>query len=446
VSQNNDIFDDLLRSALADTEGAVSPGDWDAISSKLDAIDNRKIPIGWWLLAGVLVIGLGIGIFKVSFDQNDTNNSQLTQETETTVEDFTTTPDSKTIEKQVVIADNQIEEILESTEKAGDTKIAKITQRQIPIPAATITSEQSPEEQFKFVFEPIELNLRSVPHLSDLMITPTNMAIFYASFIDADKFNRIPTHNNGKQKAPVTPSNKGSWELGFSASPALASKLIKPNGKFGGLLNRNYDGIISTDERNGRSYQIGLNLNRHINDWLFFSIGAQYNQLGELMDYDFLVDEIPVEGPQNNSLVYLPLLPGQKPERVQYKGNNNYHYVEIPVKMGIVVPVLNNRFELRTEVGVQFAYLVTTSGKKIDPTYLKLGELDANIGYNRKNLGGVVTAGLYYASGNNVEWGLTPYYQMTLTSIRSSNSVIQERPYNYGLNLRLNYKLINKKQ
>ncbi len=442
MSQNNDIFDDFLKSALTDLEGDVSSQAWDQITSKLDAPKRRRV-IGWWLLAGMLVVGLGIGILS-TLDQN--------QEIDGTTQDVeiidpnsseTTTPKDLNASKDIQV----VEEATEIEESRSIDQIPTIKLQDVvpTTPAFEIVNDgvnDGLNPSFTdWTYDFLRIEGKQVPQLTDIMSAPINKAIFYASEKDANEFNRIPTSNKGSRKAPGTPSNKGSWELGLSASPAFAAKLIKPNGDFSGLLNRSYTGITEKDEKTGFSYQLAFNANHHINKWIFLSSGLQYNQLGEAINYDFVIDSAPVLNATETRIDdYLPIPAGAR-EHVQYNGHNTYHYAEIPVKLGIVVPILRDRVELRTEVGIQFSYLFATSGKKIDLTYLSLNNLDVRNGYNRVNMGGVITSGVYFITNERMEWGLTPYYQMSLTSIRSAKSAIQERPYNYGLNVRLNYRL-----
>jgi len=447
VSQNNDIFDDFLKSAMADLEGDVSSQAWDQIASKLDAPKRRRV-IGWWLLAGMLAIGLGIGILSTLDQNQEIDGTTLDVDVIDQNSSETTSPIDQNASKDIQV----VEEATEIEESRSVDQIPTIKLQDVvpTTPAFEIVNDgvnDGLNQSFTdWTFENLRIEGKQVPQLTDIMSAPINKAIFYASEKDAHEFNRIPTSNKGSRKAPGTPSNKGSWELGLSASPAFAAKLIKPNGDFSGLLNQNYKGITEKDEKTGFSYQLALNANLHINKWLYISSGLQYNQLGEAIDYDFVIDSAPVLNATKTRIDSMIPIDPRVREHVQYNGHNTYHYAEIPVKLGIVVPILRDRVELRTEVGIQFSYLFATSGKKIDLTFLSLNNLDLREGYNRVNMGGVVTSGLYFITNERMEWGVTPYYQMSLTSIRSATSAIQERPYNYGLNVRFNYRLNTGKQ
>lgn len=433
----NDIFDQILKNALTGVEGKISADAWEGIAGRMDAAKEKRVVFGWWLLAGILVIGLGIGI-----TYHFTKGKQQ-QQNELVIDQQQSKPANVEV-PQISDAPNQ-GKVLNSKRAEESVVLQPGNPETLPgmrqTPIRSVIRQRVDTQEAKESLVLVQTGMKDFRALTEFVLKPFNTAIFNASEKGAHEFYKIPTINNGRQKAQNPPQIKGSWEFGLSASPALASKLIKVNGSLSGLLNKDFDGISKSGESRGASYQVGLSANRFLNNWLYLSTGLQYDQIGESVHFDYVIDEVPVfDGSKQRIDSYMPL-PQSLIERVQFNGHNSYHFLEIPLKLGIVVPLQSQEITMRTEFGVQYMLLAGTSGKKVDATYLNLFDLKSSKGFARQSVGATVNSGVYYALRSNAEIGLNPYFQINLTSINKSSEVIQSRPYSYGFNIRLNYKL-----
>ncbi|MFT4827037.1 MAG: hypothetical protein ACI9GO_000281, partial [Bacteroidia bacterium] len=126
---------------------------------------------------------------------------------------------------------------------------------------------------------------------------------------------------------------------------------------------------------------------------------------------------------------------------VNYTGSNSYHFIEIPLNIGYKQPLSRN-FELRTQVGVSYLSLLSSSGKKGNFETLFLDNL-SNLNFNTNHIAANLKSGLYYHRPR-LAIGLEPMIGMNLTNLQNkSTSAILDKPYSYGINLTTNIKLFN---
>lgn len=415
-------------------EGDVSPLAWERIANALDAQDAKRRPLFWWWLAGVLVVGIASVFMYFNWSSSPST---------TTIESFHL-EDSVMHNSQVNLV--QKENISEKDdassviEKNSNTKeISSVKRTNTHKSNAT---EQSEVEYIIPSFNEMVIQMRPISGFGNFSLANPTLSIFNAPEIGADDFYKIPTINKGKQKDHQDPKNKGLWELGLSASPALAARLIQTtNSTKSGLLNKYYQEKIDGKENSGNSYQLSFNVNRYLTKSLYISTSVQYDRIIESVSYDHVIDSYPhVNYNESKIEGYSP----RPAEYVQYNGNNTYQFIEIPVKFGIVVTVFRDKLTLRTQAGVQYMYLLSKSGSKIDATYLDLVNVKSSNLYNKNNFGGMISTGLYYGFGTKLEFGAQYYFQRNFTSMKSNEAVLLNTPMSYGFNLSLNYKLLSK--
>ena len=101
---------------------------------------------------------------------------------------------------------------------------------------------------------------------------------------------------------------------------------------------------------------------------------------------------------------------------------------------------LTNKWDWKIRGGVSYWRLIDKSGEKLDPTYLTLNNLSTLKYYRNNNIGIQLNSGVYYKLNNNWSLLAEPGASISLSNL-TQGSPVQTRPYNYGLNLGVQYKL-----
>ena len=468
MEKDNNIFDDLLKSQLADLSGDVSMNDWDAIASRLDAMEEKKrrvVPMWWIWSTGIVLTALVVGWF--AFNNNNEKVTTLDNPTqvENEVVQAPVTPENDSEIKNKYIPT----EVLTPAE-ANQPNQPEITpsRKNTPQPAvntvgAANTGSSTPDfagtiDKADNLTQSDDQGNMSVAttngeNVEDKTDKPTTVLNELPQTIEVDK---LPTKNkvdnklgDSTSKGGRIPSfttafpheNYGGWELGFSATPNLAGKFIGENGSQAWRINNKYLNIADKMESSAASYRIDARVNKYFGHNFYIGAGLAYNQVEEDVSYDYVIDRWYVvretektieEGPQY-------INPAQW-EHVNYNGTNKYHFIELPVRMGYILPIAQNRFNLRFETGFKYMYLAGMQGMKADVSVLELVDLATVTTYNRNNFGLIGRAGIHYYLNENLDLGLIPYFGTSLTSIRAKNDGITDRPYNSGFNISLQYK------
>ncbi|MBI1307523.1 MAG: hypothetical protein GC181_13055 [Bacteroidetes bacterium] len=430
----NDIMDDAIRSAFADFEGSVPTDSWEKISGILDG-DKKRPLMWWWVAACFFIVFSGIGIFihlnsekaiESARHYSTKDHSNRVSESSKEIISHHSAPINNQVESDFNYKPHSAQEHTSEfvvKPKIGD-KI-QLIDSSVQSVSINYSSEQIGEIQ------------NAIDHPELRNADEILKAIFNASVIGANDSYNIPTTiNNGlKQKDSSFPQDKGKWDLGLSASPALAGLMVRTNGKLNGLLNKNYNKISENGESFGFSYQVGVSANRYITKNIYFGFGLKYDVVKESTHYDYIIDSNPEFNLAKSKITGYTARRPEQIEHVQHNGNNEYQFLEVPLKFGIVVPVVRNRWDFRSEMSLQYMYMLNKTGSKVDPTYLELTDLKSDQNYNRQNLGTTLNIGMYRYVKSNLQLGVIPYYQIAFNSIRNNQSVLKDRPISYGFNV-----------
>ncbi|MBO6516319.1 MAG: hypothetical protein JJ975_07190 [Bacteroidia bacterium] len=468
MSNERDIFDDLLKSQLNDLSGDVSLADWDAIEAKLDAQEPKRKIMWWFWLTGVLVLGVIASLFLIKSAPTESNDG-LTQTQVTEIED----PQESVIKNKII-----------PTEAPRNAEANKSNQPEINSHVSTKLPRSNGDNNL-----PTKNEVDNEPGVQSSKGGENPGFTTASDRGNQDISNQEPNNNqSGKQSGgnetptvqsipfnpgwildtgepalallkPVTAPNTDNdlkagnvpdgskvtrWEIGLSASPNWAAKIISPNGGDAWRTNDKYNDIVKNMENGGVSYRLEARVNRYFGKIFYSTVGFGYNQIEENVRYNYIVDKHVTEVESTKKLEYSELHPLLR-DTVNYSGANTYRYFEVPLRVGIVKPVLNNRARLRVESGFKYIYLQSMEGQRTDVTSLRLMDLkDAQDLYSKNNLGFSVSAGLFFNLSDNLDLGFTPFYSMSLTSIREKNEGIKDRPYNTGLNINLHHSLWKK--
>lgn len=468
MKEQRDIFDDLLKSQLEGFMSEVSSSDWDAIESRLDAAENkRKVPFWWMWMAGLLAVGA----FTVWYF---TQQSTLDQDVAVTQPVEVTKDAGSGTSNEPVGARNNIPtqappkaEAKKSNQPGNETRTGNVT---VTAENAVGTSQVRANNETKEPNgeKPSNDNTDSPEPTGDQELPTKNGVDDKSGDVsskggDTSDFTskqNIDNPSNPADETSVADAEQGKtknilnddertvkWDIGISVSPNLASKVIGDNGEFAWLINHKYKGIARSSETVGTSYQAGARINRHFQakgQNFYIGTGFTYNQIAESVHYAYIVDEFVTVRETTKELLYTELHP-LAVEKVNYTGLNVYHFIEIPVRLGFSKELLDNRMTLKTELGVKYMYLAGLEGYKTNVTTLALEDLKDVAGtYNRTNLGATANVGWYYKLGRRFELGLVPYYSYTLTSIRSKDAAITEKPYNFGINIGVQHNILSK--
>ena len=245
-----------------------------------------------------------------------------------------------------------------------------------------------------------------------------------------------------KQNSKITESNNPkpfvkSWEYGIVFTPSLSNKITQKNNSLSGLINRNYDRYIGNQEKSSFANNFGFNLSYHISPKIFISGGLYLTQRAEYLNYKYTITDFPIV--TNGEITdYAPLNPLAY-KKVNHVGSNLYHFIEIPLNIGIKQPISSN-FEIRTQFGVSFLSLTKLNGRKGNFLNLQLEDL-SDLKFNKHNIATTIKSGLYFNKPRfNV--GLEPSYSININSLNNAKtSALKTRPYSYGINFITNIKI-----
>lgn len=457
MNENKDIFDDLLKSQLDDLTGEVSFDDWEAIESRLDAMEEKKrAPLWWFWLAGIVIVG---AVSTVLYTQL---KSPVSDEIATSY-----TPTEGTTKEPVVIKNNIPTEAPAEAEANNPNQrergvvqqTSSVAKTNTPTyAAATATStEISDTTTSDVVVSDINDDSKTLSRSNGNNNLPTKNRVDNEPGDSSSKGGRISgftsvdssikVNNNDKTTPKGENGNsvkQAKWEVGIAASPTWASKIISPNGENSWRINPRYNSIAKSMESGGVSYRAGLYVNRYFGQIFYAGAGFNYNQAEENIAYDYIVTEFVTELEDFDELIISPRNPLLY-DTVKQFGRNTYKFVEIPFRVGLNKPVLNDRLNLRLETGFKYIYLASLQGNKADVTNLELLSLkEVKDQYSLHNFGLTTSVGIFFNINKSMTWGMTPYYSWSLSSIRNKNEGIKDKPYTYGLNLNLQHKIWSK--
>lgn len=228
------------------------------------------------------------------------------------------------------------------------------------------------------------------------------------------------------------------WEVFAGTSPSLVNKLTQENKELGWKINRRFDEIAKASERTSAGYQFNAGIQMNIGKHWFIQSGFTYSEKQEWVRYNHTLKDFTIVRESEKRLDYAPLSPQQWVE-VNFEGNNKYKFAEIPLMIGSKFEV-GNKLEFRTRAGISYWRLLGKSGGKIDPTSLLVQDLEGLKNYRNNNIGVQLFSGFYYKL--NPQWSVMaePSGSLSLTNL-TLNSPVDTRPYQYGLNIGVQYRL-----
>jgi hypothetical protein len=470
LEKDNNIFDDLLKSQLSDLSGDVSFDSWDAIASKLDALEEKKkrvVPMWWIWSTGIVLTALVIGWF--AFNKND-----QAQENKPVAKQIVQTPvtpenDSEIKNKYIPTEvptraeanePNQPEKLITLNDKTtaqsgngantGNNTTSTTSDAGGQVNKADNPTQEKSEGD-KSVADAGDNNdtkadksadnsttvLNELPQVTEVDKLPTKNKVDNKLGDSTSKGGGIPSFTTS-----FTHENYSGWELGFSATPNWAGKFIGENAGQAWRINNKYLDIVNNMERAAISYRVDARVNKYFGHNFYVGAGVAYNQIEENVSYDYILDGWYTVREGEKDILYTPYINPAQYEHVNYKGTNKYRFVEIPVRLGYIQPIAQKRLNLRFETGFKYMYLAGMQGMKTDVSVLELVDLSqATTTYNRNNFGLIGRAGLHYYLNENLDLGFIPYFSTSLTSIRANTEGITDKPFNTGLNISLQYKL-----
>ena len=450
MSNKNDIFDDLIKSQLEGFDANVSMADWDAIEAKLPATQRKKVAAYWWVTGlALLVVGVLTATYWDKFTTSDNKSegivlvdeNQATQKESVVKNNYIPTPNEAPTEK-TVNEPNQPEnlntEIITTTSSEVETKTSVQSTTGPDNLPTNIVDIKADDDRIKGAVDSA-FSTEIADNSSNNDVDPVKKENPITTII-AD------TSKPGNTIDPIKPEVKPKWEIALSASPSWANKLISPNGDNAWRINREYENIAKTMESGSVSFQFEAKLNRYVTENIYFNTGINYNQVQERINYDYKVTEFPTEREAFKVLEYAPIHPSATID-VKYSGTNTYHYFEAPIRIGYITKIPGTQMNVRAETGLRYMVLADMSGQRTDVTRIdSLVDLKSALGdYNRHNLGATANVGLYWGiMKGKGDIGVTTYYNYALTSIRKRDEGITEKPYNFGLNVTLQRKILIK--
>ncbi|GEM_PF-530666 len=445
-------IDNLLKRATQVPANAlVSDSDWMVIEKKLKQRKNR-IFFMWFFLA---LVSTSLGVASL-LHYNQATPLPLVKETTNKSIDLLNQYESAQTYKDIFKSSNtnDLKIQFEPISNTPDIRQPKTTQSELnspnssfdPLLAENLEDIASPP---RIAITPtIASNLVSISipryfsFTSKNILDPKNIATPTWDIIHPKTDLTFARNTSAKSKIKPTPPSKGHWEVGFAFTPSISNKLESKNEALAGLINKNYYNFVAAGEKSSFSSSLGLNFQYHTSTKWFFASGLFFSQRAESVDYNYTVTDWP--GNTNNNKIenYNTILNPDNYNRVNYKGSNSYHFIEIPLNIGFK-QAISPKFEFRSQAGISYLALQSRNGKKGDFFTLELKDL-TELDLNTRNIAANIKSGLYYNTPR-LAIGLEPMLGMNLNSLNNeATSAIKTKPYSYGINLTTNIKLIKR--
>jgi hypothetical protein len=400
---------------------------WNAIAAGLDARKKRRFWLGWISAASVVLF---IGLFAFLFHNKIESNPER--------------------EKSLVNSDthsNELTKPLPSTSKSEESEW---------IPSEKSASPQSPNNNS----EEIKSNFsKTIQHTIELDKEPKDdISPNVKSVLDRWSLNGktpafaltqdawlpdglIPTQwftGPIQEDKPKPSKSTIGWEVFAGTSPSLVNKLTQENKDLGWKINRRFNEIVSVAEKTSAGYQFNAGVQMNVGKHFFIQSGFGYSEKQEWVKYNHTLKDFTIVRESEKRLEYAPMSPQQWVD-VNFEGNNRYRFAEIPLLVGAKFNT-SEKFEIRMRTGVSYWRLLGKSGGKIDPTSLLVQDLNTLKNYRNNNIGVVFYSGIYYKL--NPQWSIMaePSGSLSLTNL-TMNAPVETRPYQYGLNIGVQYKL-----
>jgi len=467
LSNKNNILDSVLRQAAEDMHIPNVDASWGAIESGVLKAQRRRKLFAWFTAAALVILIGTFGIVQfISNDKTDVQNSndesaniESVVKPEQSDESIVTIDDSEDEANEPIIDSHprldsdktevkgfdgsigqkdfsnknsnntHIKSIEESNIKGTDDNIDKI------LPISHIDDNEIEIEEGNIDVNPAEMPVQDGPEV--IVADENENAVDSATkVVSGNSTINISTESTPRDES----SSKfldGNWELGLSVSPGVAAQLSKASKNFAWLINDKYFDNTQS-EKISSSYQVDLSANYHFNDKMYLGTGLRYVNRSESVSYDYTIDRLVTVRESEQRLVYAPLAPALH-QKVKYDGINSYNFVDVPIRLGILYP-LGNKWSWRSELNVNYSYLLNASGSKVDGTHLSLKSI-SDLDINRSNIGMAGLIGMERKFGERLSGSLNAMYNTNLTSWRAKEKGLIERPYNYGITFGLNYKL-----
>lgn len=383
---------------------------WQGIEGALNRADNRRRLIWWYSAASVLVLFslIGIGLY---FSLNNEQKVAIQNVEKTTP-----------IQKEETNIKKPQPTKTETNNKDKNTTSTAL----IAPPSKTKAAKGNKVE---------DLNKLNNDFIGKL--TGKNYTSFDWFLVRSELFN-LPISKEIKSIKDEPKSNKIGIELFASATPSIVNKMVRSDGQLGWLVNKDFNSISKKSEFATAGIQANLGVQFNLSPKWFVQTGLGYSEKREWVKYNHTLTEYPTVRESEKTLLYTPLSP-QQWENINYEGNNSYKFIEIPLLFGTTIP-MNSKWDWKIRGGIAYWRLIGKTGEKLDPTYLVLNNLASAKNYRNNNIGIQLNSGVYYKLSKNWSLMAEPGASLSLSNL-TEGSPVYTRPYNYGLNLGVQYKL-----
>lgn len=397
---------------------------WESLSAALDARKRRRIWLMWFSAASVIV-GLGIASFFFWASKENRN----TAETSIAVPEISIQKDEQTI-TPVPPATGNADGQTTANEASEERQPNKVKNNGPKMHHNGIEPNQTTQVK-PITVSPIEWWFLSGKVANfGRMNSDFNPEKLLAVMTFASPVNDKDDHD---KNYPTI-----GWEVFAGTSPSLVNKVTQENKDLGWKINRRFDEIAKASERTSAGYQFNAGIQMNIGKHWFIQSGFTYSEKQEWVRYNHTLKDFTIVRESEKRLEYAPLSPQQWVE-VNFEGNNKYRFAEIPLMIGTKFEA-GNKLEFRTRAGISYWRLLGKTGGKIDPTSLLVQDLEGLKNYRNNNIGVQLFSGFYYKL--NPQWSVMaePSGSLSLTNL-TLNSPVDTRPYQYGLNIGVQYRL-----
>jgi hypothetical protein len=265
----------------------------------------------------------------------------------------------------------------------------------------------------------------------------------YRKTIPAEELSNV-VHDSIPSKPPGTIINK-NISLGIYMSPSYIDRTlqsVRPQNGYINLRNGSENEILGT----GLGAEIKFTFNK-----VFFQTGIEYAIYGENAKYNFTTQNVdfensyydydttwvwvydpPFYGEPHVSAIDSSWIPAFEKITMTSWVKNRYHYIEIPLLIGISADF--KKFNLEAGTGISVGCLISCKGYLPDFETNSLIDLNASANFLEKiSFNYILNAGIDYKL--NEKWSiiLKPNYKRNLTSVFDKTNGITQKYSTFGV-------------
>lgn len=300
---------------------------------------------------------------------------------------------------------------------------------------ALFATQQEKNTLMADVKESVQNNGTPIPN--SVMASPDSSNETLAqTLIQKDTSNQSVKVIEKGQGAATTLTQK--WILSAVFTPQLFNSLYSANSEADLAWMKNYLNNKKENDKARYSFYTGLMLERFVTSRISVGVGVFYQQI-QFEEIQVVNAPPPEEQLKVNSLSELYQV-GAVKEIDRNRFDISFKQIEFPLQMAYTLPI--GKSGIRMASGIAYSYLFNTRSLVFDKVdSLNVKEVDDANNDRLEQHNWVVSGSIHYVRKFHKHWGIAvgPVYRQALQSLYSEDYVIRQKPYLFGLDMRVQY-------